>query len=257
MPKAKKPRSTKLRPDLTSMTDKSVLKQSSRGEVDVDEPDNPGNRNEQAPQPAAKDSYLLLIHFEKLHDVLQAAFGWAQCHAYTFNVLKLLDPSGPSNLTSRYSRELLSLVLDDEMKDAYPNPERIKKVTDYTLADIYDGELNQGKLEILYEYDHGDGWEHSIVFLGCSDPRLRQSMGIPDDMDAVCLGGEGRPCAEDCGGPPGWEDLKALFKSKTKRDPDGRRQWYKSSRANGDPKGLDPWKWDIFEVNEALARIKG
>lgn len=93
---------------------------------------------------------------------------------------------------SKYSRELLNLVLDDEIKDAFPEPEKIKKVSDYTLADIYDGEQYRGKVEVSYEYDHGDSWEHQIVFLGHADPTLRQAMGIPDEMEVVCLGGEVR-----------------------------------------------------------------
>lgn len=274
MPKAKKSRSTKTRSD-PSETDKSASKPSSRPN---DEPTTSSdNQNGQISKSTAGDSYLLLVHlistsdptisrllsvpskytFEKLHRVLQIAFGWASCHAYSFSVAKLSEPGEPPSYMSKYSRELLNLVLDDEIKDAFPEPEKIKKVSDYTLADIYDGEQYRGKVEVSYEYDHGDSWEHQIVFLGHADPTLRQAMGIPDEMEVVCLGGEGHPCAEDCGSTPGWEDLKDLFKSKTKRDPDGRRQWYKTYCANGDPKGLDPWKWSIFEVNDALADIKG
>jgi hypothetical protein len=80
-------------------------------------------------------------------------------------------------------------------------------------------------------------------------------MHILDELQAVCLGGEGHPCAEDCGGDLGWENLKNVFK-KGKKDPKGLKEWYKTSYANGDPKGLDPYKWDIFDVNDELARIK-
>jgi len=48
--------------------------------------------------------------------------------------------------------------------------------------------------------------------------------------------------------------LKAAFKKKN--DPDGRKAWYKNMCANGDKKGLDPWKWDIFDVNDSLTNIK-
>jgi phosphoenolpyruvate carboxylase len=58
------------------------------------------------------------------------------------------------------------------------------------LADIYDSDKFKGKVEVVYEYDHGDSWEHQIVFLGRADPALRKAMMIPDDIETVCLGGE-------------------------------------------------------------------
>jgi len=61
---------------------------------------------------------------------------------------------------------LLSLLHDDDLEDMYSNPERIKKDSNYTLADIYDGEEYRGKIEVFYEYDHGDNWDHDITFLG-------------------------------------------------------------------------------------------
>lgn len=65
---------------------------------------------------------------------------------------------------------------------------------------------------------------------------------------------QGHPCAEDCGSTPGWENLKASFKKRG--DADGQKAWYKQVCANGDPKGLDPYKWDISDVNDELAKIK-
>ncbi|KIX01186.1 uncharacterized protein Z518_08911 [Rhinocladiella mackenziei CBS 650.93] len=124
----------------------------------------------------------------------------------------------------------------------------VGEAEDTTLADIYDSDEFRGKVEVSYEYDHGDGWDHEIAFLGRADPILRKSMMIPEDIEV------GHPCAEDCGGEPGWEDLKAAFKKRN--DPEGKREWYKTICANGDPKGLDPFKWDILDVNDQLCEIK-
>ncbi|KAF4629310.1 hypothetical protein G7Y89_g8843 [Cudoniella acicularis] len=192
------------------------------------------------------------LTFAKLHHVLQAAFGWAGCHAYSFSVSKLLE-EGQQSFTGR-GKEILTLMWDDDMKDAYPDPDQIKKDSDYTLADIYDSDEYKGKIEVSYEYDHGDSWDHEISFLGRADPAMRRAMHIPDDLQVVCLAGEGHPCAEDAGGAGGWEDLKKTFKRRN--DPEGRKDWYKYSCANGDPKGLDPYKWDILDVNDALSQIK-
>ncbi len=78
------------------------------------------------------------------------------------------------------------------MKDAFPDPEGIKLAGEYTLADIYDAEEYRGKVEVSYEYDHGDSWDHQIAFLGRADPNIRKAMRIPDDMQVVCLSGEVR-----------------------------------------------------------------
>jgi hypothetical protein len=43
---------------------------------------------------------------------------------------------------------------------------------------------------------------------------------------------------------------------KGRKNPDDRRKWYKCDCTNGDPEGFDPYKWEIFEVNDALSEIK-
>jgi hypothetical protein len=60
----------------------------------------------------------------------------------------------------------------------------------------------------------------------------------------------------NAGSYPGWEELKDLFTKKGKKDPEGRKEWYKRFCANGDPKGLDPYRWSILDVNDALGEIK-
>ena len=94
-------------------------------------------------------------------------------------------------MTSR-GKTLLTLLMDadGDIASMYPDPETIKKETDYTLADIYGSEEYGGKVEVSYEYDHGDNWEHQIAFLGRADPSMRTAMHIPDDMQVICLGGE-------------------------------------------------------------------
>jgi len=47
-------------------------------------------------------------------------------------------------------REVLNLLMDDFMKDAYPEPDTVKKDNDFTLKDIYEGETHgrQGGSEL-------------------------------------------------------------------------------------------------------------
>ena len=194
------------------------------------------------------------FNFVQLHNVLQVAMGWAGIHAFKFEVSRLLGDGDEPNWMTGRGEDILQLYIDDSIKDSLPDPDIIKKMSDYTLKDIYEQEEYKGKVELSYEYDHGDGWDHDIVFLGKVEPSMRKSMRVPDSLAVFCLGGEGHPCAEDAGGAGGWLDLKAEFKKKG--DKDGVKLWYKTSCANGDPKGLDPYNWSILDVNDGLAKIE-
>jgi hypothetical protein len=205
------------------------------------------------------------LTLDKFHEVLQIAFGWANCHMHTFHVT-LTDP------VRRFPRHVLylqAILPDDDIPDLgyITLPE-----SNYTLDDVFsrrilssdvlsntewDGKVTlEMEMRLEYEYDMGDGWTHQITVLGRANPGLHRSMAGPDAPAILCLGGEGHPCAEDCGSLPGWENLKEIFTMPRKKDPDNLKAWYKSMCANGDPTGLDPWKWDIYEVNEALGQLK-
>ena len=120
-----------------------------------------------------------------------------------------------------------------------------------------------GSLDLNYMYDHGHSPEHDIVLLGRADAGVTLALCGPKEGDEeespriLCVAGEGHPCAEDSGGLTGWQDLKAVFKKKTKRGEDKERvDWYKTWCANGNRKGLDPYDWDILDVNYDLQKIK-
>jgi hypothetical protein len=202
--------------------------------------------------------------FDIFHEVLQIAFGWANCHMHSFHVT-VIDAERP------YPRpvvDLQAILLDDipDLRDT------TLLESNYTLDDVFsrrilsDDVLSntqwKGKvtpemeMRLEYEYDMGDGWSHQITLLGRADPGLHRSMGGPDAPAILCLGGEGHPCAEDCGSEPGWQNLKEIFTKPRKKDPDDLKGWYKSMCANRDPDGLNPWKWDIFEVNSELGKLK-
>lgn len=136
-----------------------------------------------------------------------------------------------------------------------PDPEEEAK---YSLADVYEKEEWKGKkLTLTYEYDMGDSWEHDIIFLGRADGTLGNTMSINESSGQrmVVITGEGHRCAEDCGGPPGWQGLKDSF-AKTKGGDKERKEWYKRMCSNGDKKGLNPYEWDVLSINAELADIK-
>lgn len=131
--------------------------------------------------------------------------------------------------------------------DDFENDPKIQSEYKYTLQDIFDNEKYGGNIEIIYEYDFGDDWIHDITFFGRADPSLRKTLRLSDDTEAFCLGGEGHPCAEDCGSDGGWEDLKSLLNSR-KKDPEGLREWYRDTCLNGHGGAFDPYKWNMNEV---------
>ena len=107
-------------------------------------------------------------------------------------------------------------------------------------------------MTITYEYDHGDSWKHTISLTGYTSKGTNVQFGVPEGVEAFCIAGEGDPCAEDCGGIDGWEALKDAFKHPGKADPDDQKSWYKAECLNGEKKGLDPYKFSVLDVNDAI-----
>ena len=80
------------------------------------------------------------------------------------------------------------------LADVLEEDEKEQLAADYTLSDVYDADQYRDKVEVLYEYDMGDGWEHDILFLGKESASLRNAISVPAErfQEAICLGGEVR-----------------------------------------------------------------
>ena len=201
------------------------------------------------------------LTFAEFHQVLQIAFGWANCHMHTFTASFKEHPEGsPEDLM--WPKPVLSLLSASTMDDIMGIEPKPQDEGNWTLADVFEktewangkkGKLGDGTLTLQYEYDMGDSWEHEIMLLGRAQPGLHRSFGLQSEANVLCLDGQGHPCAEDCGSEPGWENLKTQFK-KQRGDKD-LKDWYKNMCANGDEKGLDPWKWSMLDVNDELQRV--
>ena len=190
------------------------------------------------------------LTFDKLHHVLQIAFGWTNSHMHDFHVSLIEDDkkeeaglmAPPRSCLSIYQNE--SDLLDDPEEDS-------KAETDVTLADVYEKPEWKDKAEIEYEYDHGDSWNHQLALLGRATPGTNAQFGAPRDVEILCMGGQGHPAAEDVGGTWGWEDLKDAFKHPRKAENRERIEWYKNMCLNGG-KSLDPYAFDVLDVNDGL-----
>jgi hypothetical protein len=124
--------------------------------------------------------------FWDLHVAIQDAMGWIDCHLHQFDVME----------PSTGERVQIGIPSDDDWDDVPMLPGWKLKI-----ADCFVREQDQA----LYEYDFGDGWEHSVVLESRlpADPRGRYPM---------CTGGERHCPPEDCGGVDGYEELLAAIR---------------------------------------------
>lgn len=113
-----------------------------------------------------------------LHEFIQAAFGWENCHMHQFEIdgerWGPVDPDG--------------MDFGIEWRDE----------AEITLGRLVAGARR--KRRWIYEYDFGDGWRHEIVFEG----RLT---GDRKSKYPQCLEGKRASPPEDCGGPWGYYDI--------------------------------------------------
>jgi Plasmid pRiA4b ORF-3-like protein len=119
-----------------------------------------------------------------LHDVIQAAMGWENCHLHRFII--------------------------DGVQYGVPEPElKLKNEDEVMLSQIVP---KGGKgFRSRYEYDFGDGWMHDVVFEGYSPNDVGQKF-------PVCLDGSRACPPDDCGGPYGYaEFLEAIADPKHDR----------------------------------------
>ena len=113
--------------------------------------------------------------FMDLHEAIQDACGWLNCHLFAFRTTR--------------RRTIVGLPNDDGFSDPDPDASSIK------LSSFF----GPGKsMRCVYEYDFGDSWEHDVVLKEATDLKERFQRRLTD-------GGRAFP-PEDCGGLPGYED---------------------------------------------------
>jgi hypothetical protein len=119
--------------------------------------------------------------FHRFHQVIQAAFGWEDCHIYQFSE-KESDSS-----------EIIAIPTDDSEWEVPVVDSKNKK-----LKDVF---VKEGK-RFIYIYDLGDDWVHKIVL---------EKIINDNKKKAACIDGKGACPPENCGGVWGYEDIKETF----------------------------------------------
>ena len=158
------------------------------------------------------------LTLEQLHDVLQLAMGWEDCHMHEFRIGQ-----------QRFGKP-------DPMERAFGGPRTASERT----ARLFNV-LGRAGIKAVYTYDFGDSWEHRIVV----EKRLVQEPGC---TYPTCLAGERHAPPEDCGGIPGFYNLLEAI-----RDPEHEEHEELLDWVGG---GFDPDAFSADEVNHRLAPLQ-
>jgi hypothetical protein len=158
------------------------------------------------------------IRLDRLHLTIQAAMGWTNSHLYELR------------------------AGDVGWSTPYPDADWSGDFLDARKARLNDILEDIGTKKLIYIYDFGDGWEHTIKVERLADP-------APGALYPCLIEVSGRCPPEDCGGPWGYaEMLEAIADPKHERHAE-LTEWIGD---DFDPHG-DQAEWLTAEV-DALAR---
>ncbi|MFI6540457.1 plasmid pRiA4b ORF-3 family protein [Nonomuraea sp. NPDC050547] len=155
------------------------------------------------------------ITLRALHTVLQAAFGWEDCHLWVFD----------SSL-GRYG------VADRELQIAGAAARRLDQVAP------------AGQDRLSYTYDFGDDWEHTILVEAVTSAEF----GIAYPR---CLDGRGACPPEDCGGVWGYDHLLEILADPHHEEHEDRLEWLGLDSADQ----FNPTAFDVARANTALSAL--
>jgi hypothetical protein len=153
----------------------------------------------------------------RLHQIIQAAFGWLNYHLHRY----VVDDEYFGDTNPEFVDELMPMT--DER--------------DATLRDIASAKA------IVYEYDFGDNWQHLIEV---ENVAIVPEAGV---KYPVCTRGARSRPPEDCGGVPGYEDLLEILGDPAHEEHASMKKWV--------GKNFAPERFDLAVVNQALQKIGG
>jgi hypothetical protein len=116
------------------------------------------------------------IRLDRLHLTIQAAMGWTNSHLYELR------------------------AGDVSWSTPYPAADSSGDFLDARKARLGDVLEDIGAKKLVYLYDFGDGWEHTIKVERLTDPE-------PAVLYPRLIEASGRCPPEDCGGPWGYAEL--------------------------------------------------
>jgi hypothetical protein len=146
------------------------------------------------------------INFQELHAIIQGAMGWTNSHLHAFTdsrrnfSIGIPDNSGMMDVTDGRKKKIITL-------------------------------LKKEKDQVLYEYDFGDGWIHTI--------ELQKILSADDKLSyPYLLSGKGCCPPEDCGGIWGYYNMVEAINDPKHPEHDDLQEWT----------GLEAWDVDDFDL---------
>ncbi len=121
--------------------------------------------------------------FWDLHVAIQDSMGWQDRHLHVFRLIR------------KGNRKPLIIGIPTEENAKYVLPDWEVSLSEW---------LDEPGAAMIYEYDFGDGWEHNILL----EAVMLKEEGA---VYPKCVGGERACPPEDCGGPPGYEELLEIL----------------------------------------------
>ncbi|GAA1022080.1 MULTISPECIES: plasmid pRiA4b ORF-3 family protein [Amycolatopsis] len=153
----------------------------------------------------------------QVHEVIQIAMGWDNCHLHAFSA------GG-----AQYG------IPDPDLGHADERAVRLSQL----LAEAGD--------RLGYAYDFGDGWEHELTL----EEILPAEAGT---TGPICTVGEGACPPEDCGGPYGYQELKAILADPGDDEHEGMLGWL----GLASPADFDPHAFSAEDANRRLDQLTG
>ena len=171
---------------------------------------------------------------DRVHQVLQAAFGWEDMHLHRFTAL---EPFVRLRPVDGEIPDDLQWLPKQECSDPDDRPEE-----DLSLAQLF----TLGSGVAFYEYDFGGSWLHRLELVSrrSVDEGARQ---------ARLIDGARRGPLEDSGGLPGYEEIMDALADPSHPDHDEYSAWV--ADMTGSSELFDPSFLDIAGVNGTLARL--
>jgi hypothetical protein len=138
----------------------------------------------------------------QLHDVLQVAMGWENCHLHCFRIGN-----------ARYA----------------PTAHGGFDLGEIDESTVRVAETLAGSGRGIYEYDFGDSWEHQLLV-------EKTGVAIPQGGVAICTAGKRSGPPEDCGGIWGYANLLEALADPAHEEHEELLEWVGGSF---DPEGFD------------------
>ncbi len=162
------------------------------------------------------------LRLNQLHDILQVAMGWTDSHLHHF----VMGPGPLDRRIAPFVTPFAEVEGDEGIHEA-----------DVRLDEV----VSKPDDRLYYEYDFGDGWEHTILV-------EKVEQWNEGDPLATCLAGQRACPPEDVGGVGGYGELLDIIAGHTETmEPE-----YVEQVLNWLPEGYDPDAFSVDEVNDLL-----